>query len=261
MENSDKVVAVIMVGGPTKGISSASASDLTSMFFSCVTWVSPLLWLCSIVSTGTRFRPLSFNVPKPLFPLAGQPMIHHPISACKRVCFFSSLLVFTLYMVSGLILNTGRKFQFEFSSACMSFVLFCFFFLETLGSSMFTDSSYLFCVCVKRNSNSYFLSLTDTQFGSNISDRILWGARICSLCFFDFKWDEIASKVTNTLCSPFHLSSMRFSSVTAGSYFNVLQILSILDIWRKKNHMVQLVAFTASEMPSWKTAQLETEPS
>ncbi|KAK3013869.1 hypothetical protein RJ639_009266 [Escallonia herrerae] len=38
----EKVVAVIMVGGPTK---------------------------------GTRFRPLSFNTPEPLFPLAGQPMI------------------------------------------------------------------------------------------------------------------------------------------------------------------------------------------
>ncbi|CAM8910854.1 unnamed protein product [Rhodiola kirilowii] len=48
----EKVVAVIMVGGPTK---------------------------------GTRFRPLSFNIPKPLFPLAGQPMIHHPINACKRI--------------------------------------------------------------------------------------------------------------------------------------------------------------------------------
>ncbi|KAJ7956288.1 putative Mannose-1-phosphate guanyltransferase [Quillaja saponaria] len=48
----DRVVAVIMVGGPTK---------------------------------GTRFRPLSFNLPKPLFPLAGQPMVHHPISACKRI--------------------------------------------------------------------------------------------------------------------------------------------------------------------------------
>ncbi|XP_004489346.1 uncharacterized protein [Cicer arietinum] len=52
MDSSDKVVAVIMVGGPTK---------------------------------GTRFRPLSFNTPKPLFPLAGQPMVHHPISACKRI--------------------------------------------------------------------------------------------------------------------------------------------------------------------------------
>lgn len=48
----EKIVAVIMVGGPTK---------------------------------GTRFRPLSLNIPKPLFPLAGQPMVHHPISACKRI--------------------------------------------------------------------------------------------------------------------------------------------------------------------------------
>ncbi|KDP31156.1 hypothetical protein JCGZ_11532 [Jatropha curcas] len=50
--SEEKIVAVIMVGGPTK---------------------------------GTRFRPLSLNVPKPLFPLAGQPMVHHPISACKRI--------------------------------------------------------------------------------------------------------------------------------------------------------------------------------
>ncbi|KAJ4712256.1 putative Mannose-1-phosphate guanyltransferase [Melia azedarach] len=50
--DEERVVAVIMVGGPTK---------------------------------GTRFRPLSLNIPKPLFPLAGQPMVHHPISACKRI--------------------------------------------------------------------------------------------------------------------------------------------------------------------------------
>ncbi|URE16288.1 mannose-1-phosphate guanyltransferase [Musa troglodytarum] len=50
--SEERVVAVIMVGGPTK---------------------------------GTRFRPLSLNVPKPLFPLAGQPMVHHPILACRRI--------------------------------------------------------------------------------------------------------------------------------------------------------------------------------
>ncbi|KAI9120611.1 hypothetical protein K1719_007644 [Acacia pycnantha] len=64
MENSDKVVAVIMVGGPTK---------------------------------GTRFRPLSFNVPKPLFPLAGQPMIHHPISACKRIPNLAQIYLIGFY--------------------------------------------------------------------------------------------------------------------------------------------------------------------
>ncbi|KAL0385024.1 UNVERIFIED_CONTAM: Mannose-1-phosphate guanyltransferase alpha [Sesamum radiatum] len=49
----ERVVAVIMVGGPTK---------------------------------GTRFRPLSLNIPKPLFPLAGQPMVNHPISAFFPSC-------------------------------------------------------------------------------------------------------------------------------------------------------------------------------
>ncbi|GFS45066.1 ADP-glucose pyrophosphorylase family protein [Actinidia rufa] len=53
--SEEKVVAVIMVGGPT---------------------------------TGTEFRSVSFNTPKPLFPLAGHPMVRHPISACKRSHIF-----------------------------------------------------------------------------------------------------------------------------------------------------------------------------
>ncbi|KAI5072387.1 hypothetical protein GOP47_0012493 [Adiantum capillus-veneris] len=53
MASSEEVnVAVIMVGGPTK---------------------------------GTRFRPLSLNLAKPLFPLAGHAMVHHPILACKKI--------------------------------------------------------------------------------------------------------------------------------------------------------------------------------
>ncbi|CAL1357894.1 unnamed protein product [Linum trigynum] len=76
MEGSEEmVVAVIMVGGPT---------------------------------IGTRFRPLSFNVPEPLFPLAGHPMVHHPISACKRIRNLARILLigyyeekeFTLYVSS-----------------------------------------------------------------------------------------------------------------------------------------------------------------
>ncbi|XP_027125915.2 uncharacterized protein [Coffea arabica] len=62
--SEEKVVAVIMVGGPTK---------------------------------GTRFRPLSFNIPKPLFPLAGQPMVHHPISACKRIPNLAQIYLIGFY--------------------------------------------------------------------------------------------------------------------------------------------------------------------
>ncbi|KAL2340854.1 hypothetical protein Fmac_008794 [Flemingia macrophylla] len=61
---NERVVAVIMVGGPTK---------------------------------GTRFRPLSFNIPKPLFPLAGQPMVHHPISACKRIPNLAQIYLLGFY--------------------------------------------------------------------------------------------------------------------------------------------------------------------
>ncbi|XP_020393364.1 uncharacterized protein [Zea mays] len=59
-----RVVAVIMVGGPTK---------------------------------GTRFRPLSLNVPKPLFPIAGQPMVHHPISACSRIPNLAQIYLIGFY--------------------------------------------------------------------------------------------------------------------------------------------------------------------
>ncbi|XP_010272083.1 PREDICTED: mannose-1-phosphate guanyltransferase alpha [Nelumbo nucifera] len=62
--SEERVVAVIMLGGPTK---------------------------------GTRFRPLSLNIPKPLFPLAGQPMVHHPISACKRIPDLAQIYLIGFY--------------------------------------------------------------------------------------------------------------------------------------------------------------------
>lgn len=39
----------------------------------------------SVVLLGTRFRPLSFEVPKPLFPVAGVPILQHHIEACAKV--------------------------------------------------------------------------------------------------------------------------------------------------------------------------------
>ncbi|OVA16243.1 Bacterial transferase hexapeptide repeat [Macleaya cordata] len=59
----EKVIAVIMVGGPK----------------------------------GTRFRPLSLNLPKPLFPLAGHPMVHHPITACKTIPNLAQIYLIGLF--------------------------------------------------------------------------------------------------------------------------------------------------------------------
>lgn len=61
---ADNAIAVILVGGPTK---------------------------------GTRFRPLSLYTPKPLFPLAGLPMVHHPILACKKIPNLSHIFLIGFY--------------------------------------------------------------------------------------------------------------------------------------------------------------------
>ena len=38
-----------------------------------------------LISQSYRFRPLSLDVPKPLFPVAGLPIVQHHIEACSKV--------------------------------------------------------------------------------------------------------------------------------------------------------------------------------
>ncbi|XP_024943480.1 mannose-1-phosphate guanyltransferase alpha [Cephus cinctus] len=51
---------------------------------------------------GTRFRPLSLDVPKPLFPVAGLPMIQHHIEACAKVPNLSEVLIIGSYSANDL---------------------------------------------------------------------------------------------------------------------------------------------------------------
>lgn len=46
---------------------------------------------------GTRFRPLSLDVPKPLFPVAGLPLIQHHIEACVRLPQCKEILMIGSY--------------------------------------------------------------------------------------------------------------------------------------------------------------------
>ncbi|XP_050530428.1 mannose-1-phosphate guanyltransferase alpha-A [Daktulosphaira vitifoliae] len=46
---------------------------------------------------GTRFRPLSLDIPKPLFPVAGLPLIQHHIEACIRVPQIKEILIIGYY--------------------------------------------------------------------------------------------------------------------------------------------------------------------
>ncbi|RWV77522.1 hypothetical protein GW17_00061629, partial [Ensete ventricosum] len=86
--SQEKAVAVILMGGPTKGRSTPHPPPcpILLLLFSFFLRIQVLdSCFCRRRCSGTRFRPLSLNVPKPLVPLAGQPMVNHPISACKRV--------------------------------------------------------------------------------------------------------------------------------------------------------------------------------
>jgi len=49
---------------------------------------------------GTRFRPLSLDVPKPLFPVAGLPILQHHIEACSKVKDIKEVLILGFYPTS-----------------------------------------------------------------------------------------------------------------------------------------------------------------
>lgn len=52
--------------------------------------------------SGTRFRPLSLDIPKPLFPVAGLPVIQHHIEACSTIPNLSEILIIGSYSASDL---------------------------------------------------------------------------------------------------------------------------------------------------------------
>ncbi|RZF48749.1 hypothetical protein LSTR_LSTR013833 [Laodelphax striatellus] len=51
---------------------------------------------------GTRFRPLSLDIPKPLFPVAGLPIIQHHIRACVSVKDLKEILLIGYYPAKDL---------------------------------------------------------------------------------------------------------------------------------------------------------------
>lgn len=53
--------------------------------------------LFTIFVLGTRFRPLSLDIPKPLFPVAGLPLIQHHIEALAAVPAVKEILLIGYY--------------------------------------------------------------------------------------------------------------------------------------------------------------------
>ncbi|VDK47667.1 unnamed protein product [Taenia asiatica] len=63
---------------------------------------------------GTRFRPLSLEMPKPLFPIAGYPMIYHHIEAFSKIPNMKEIILIGFYqpneILSRLINDTEKEF-------------------------------------------------------------------------------------------------------------------------------------------------------
>ncbi|CAH8670093.1 unnamed protein product [Dicrocoelium dendriticum] len=64
---------------------------------------------------GTRFRPLSLELPKPLFPIAGFPVIYHHIEAFSKLPGLQEIILLGFYQphesLSQLISSTQREFN------------------------------------------------------------------------------------------------------------------------------------------------------
>uniref|UniRef100_A0A0B6ZV73 Uncharacterized protein n=1 Tax=Arion vulgaris TaxID=1028688 RepID=A0A0B6ZV73_9EUPU len=66
---------------------------------------------------GTRFRPLSLELPKPLFPVAGFPIIYHHIEACSQIPDLREILVIGFYQpndaLNKFIMQSQHEFQIQ----------------------------------------------------------------------------------------------------------------------------------------------------
>lgn len=84
--------AVILIGGPQKGISFHHIGLFEQELN------LDLNRIC--LQKGTRFRPLSLDLPKPLFPIAGRSIIQHHIEACIQLKELKEILVIGYYPVA-----------------------------------------------------------------------------------------------------------------------------------------------------------------
>lgn len=65
---------------------------------------------------GTRFRPLSLDTPKPLFPVAGMPLLQHHIETCAQLKYCKEIIIIGSYTTEQM-----AKFMEEVKS-CYNFV-------------------------------------------------------------------------------------------------------------------------------------------
>ena len=68
----------------------------------------------SFFPKGTRFRPLSLDIPKPLFPIAGFPIVQHHIEACSRVDGLREILLIGFFQPTEQLNRFIREMKEQF---------------------------------------------------------------------------------------------------------------------------------------------------
>lgn len=89
---------------------------------------------------GTRFRPLSLDIPKPLFPVAGRPIIQHHIEACIQLKDIKEILIIGYYPVRDME-QFIRDMQSLYDDVSIRYVLL-----------------FGVCVCVCVSYDAYFIN-------------------------------------------------------------------------------------------------------
>ncbi|KAK6023768.1 bacterial transferase hexapeptide repeat protein [Ostertagia ostertagi] len=84
--------AVVLVGGPQKGLSPQFV-NARCVFVKCKHCGD----LEDELHSGTRFRPLSLQLPKPLFPIAGVPLVEHHIDQLSQLPGLSEIILIGSY--------------------------------------------------------------------------------------------------------------------------------------------------------------------
>ena len=107
------VKAVILIGGNQKGkdfLVGVIFRVMSSSFnFNCDMLATKLQKINYIL--GTRFRPLSLDLPKPLFAVAGFPIIQHHIEACVQIPFLKEIIILGYYGVNEMSQFVGEMVQ------------------------------------------------------------------------------------------------------------------------------------------------------